>query len=736
MKKHLGRNALGLLIVLFFIGHAAYWYRIPIVDNLEAIIYDVRLRLTMPRGVDPRIVIVDIDEKSLKEEGRWPWRRDRLGLFLDKLLDQYKAKVVGFDIVFAEKDESSGLRVLEAIGQNELKDNAQFQSALKSVAPKLEFDRLFAEKMQGRPVVLGYYFSDEERTSGNLPAPVLERGVFQGRNVNVRHYTGFGANLPDLQQAAATAGHFNPEPDVDGVLRRVPMLAEYDGAYYEPLSLAIVRIMLGSPKIKLGFTDAPWSSKTYPGLEWLDVGALRIPVDIDVNALVPYRGAKGSFRYVSASDVLQDKVDAAVLKDRIVLVGTTAPGLLDLRSAPVGVVYPGVEIHANLIAGMLDGAIKQRPPYVIGAEVVLLFLSGVVMALVLPLLNPQRAVVVTVLVLAAVFGLNVLVWNWANLVLPMASGGLMIALLFALNMSYGFFVESRAKRQITGRFGQYVPPELVDEMSEHPERFSMEGESRELSVLFSDVRGFTTISEGLDPKQLSQLMNEFLTPLTQVIYRHRGTIDKYMGDCIMAFWGAPIDDPQHARNAVLAGLEMQATMKSLQPEFERRGWPALSIGVGANTGRMSVGNMGSDVRVAYTVMGDAVNLASRLEGLTKQYGVDMIVGEGTRNAVRDVVFRELDRVTPKGKKEPVAIFEPIGPAGSVDKARQDELSLWNQALKQYRAQEWDMAELQLINLKQRFPGTELYTTFVKRIAHFRSRPPGAGWDGTWAFETK
>jgi adenylate cyclase len=312
----------------------------------------------------------------------------------------------------------------------------------------------------------------------------------------------------------------------------------------------------------------------------------------------------------------------------------------------------------------------------------------------------------------------------------------MILLLFALNMSYGFFVESRAKRQITGRFGQYVPPELVDEMSQNPDKFSMEGESREMSVLFSDVRGFTTISEGLDPRQLSQLMNEFLTPLTRVIYRHRGTIDKYMGDCIMAFWGAPLADPHHARNAVLAGLEMQAAMDALQPQFRARGWPELHVGVGVNSGRMSVGNMGSDVRVAYTVMGGAVNLASRLEGLTKQYGVSMIVGEATRAACPDIVFRELDRVLPKGTTEPVAIFAPIGPSASVDKSVHDELALWNKALKQYRAQEWDLAELQLLSLQRMHPSTALYGTFLQRIGHLRKNPPGAGWDGTTAFETK
>jgi adenylate cyclase len=250
------------------------------------------------------------------------------------------------------------------------------------------------------------------------------------------------------------------------------------------------------------------------------------------------------------------------------------------------------------------------------------------------------------------------------------------------------------------------------------------------------VRGFTTISEGLDPKELSKLMNEFLTPLTQVIYQHRGTIDKYMGDCIMAFWGAPVSDPQHARSAVLAGLKMQATMAALEPQFKARGWPQLHIGVGVNTGRMSVGNMGSDIRVAYTVMGDAVNLASRLEGLTKYYGVSMIVGEATRASVPDFVFRELDRVRPKGKKEPVAIYEPIGASTSVDKALNDELALWHKALRLYRAQQWDLAELQLINLQQRYPGRSLYAAFLERIGHARINPPGPDWDGATAFDTK
>ena len=742
MKKNLVRIALGLIVVLAFVGNAARYYEIPFIDRFENIVYDARLRLTMANTVDPRVVIVDIDEDSLAAEGRWPWRRDKLARMLDQLFDHYQVGIVGFDVVFAERDESSGLGVLQDLAQNALRGNAQYQSVLKDVAPQLEYDRVFAERLKGRAVVMGYYFSAVEgadgkgRATGALPPPVLPAGTFKGKNIRFTRWIGYGANLPEFQAAAASGGHFNPWPDDDGVTRRVPMLAEHEGAYYESLSMAVVRLGLGSPPVIPGFPEDMLLSKNYPGLEWIEFGGLRVPVDNLVTALVPYRGKQGSFKYVSATDVLHGRVAPGDLKNKIVLVGTTAPGLYDLRASPVASVYPGVEIHANLIAGMLDGNIKQKPPYVLGAEVILLLVSGLAMAMVLPLVNPLRATMLTVVVLVAIFATNVLVWTEGNLVLPLASGLLMIITLFALNMSYGFFVESRAKRQITGLFGQYVPPELVDEMSRDPAAFSMEGESRELSVLFTDVRGFTTISEGLEPRELSKLMNEFLTPLTRIIYKRRGTIDKYMGDCIMAFWGAPISDPQHARNAVLAGLEMHKVLTELQPSFREKGWPPIQIGVGVNSGRMSVGNMGSEVRLAYTVMGDAVNLASRLESITKQYGAKMIVGETTRAGLDDIVFRELDRVKVKGKDEPVTIFEPLGLGAELEKSILDELKLWNQALRLYRSRDWDMAELQLINLRKASPETALYALFLERISHYRQNPPEEGWDGSWKFETK
>ncbi|MDB5901812.1 MAG: adenylate/guanylate cyclase with Chase sensor, partial [Betaproteobacteria bacterium] len=397
---------------------------------------------------------------------------------------------------------------------------------------------------------------------------------------------------------------------------------------------------------------------------------------------------------------------------------------------------PGVEIHANIIAGMLDENLKQKPPYAPGAEFAVILLLGLALAIWLPALSPQKATAVTLSVLLLAVAANLALFQYQHMVLPLASVLVMILALSSLNMAYGFFIADRGRRQITGLFGQYVPPEVVDEMARDPEKASMQGESREMTVLFTDVRGFTTISEGLEAQALSALMNEFLTPLTEVIYKHRGTIDKYMGDCIMAFWGAPLDDSHHARNGILAGLEMQRTLKAMQPVFRAKNWPEIRIGVGLNTGRMSVGNMGSRVRLAYTVMGDAVNLASRLEGITKEYGADIIVGEDTRSAVPDVVFREIDRVRVKGKDTAVTIYEPLGLEGHVAASALEDAALFQEALELYRNQEWDMAELRLLRLKTISPESRLYDTFLERIAILRATPPVPGWDGAFTFHSK
>ncbi len=744
MKQHVVRIAIGLVITLFFAGHAARFYNVGLITQLDNIIYDARMRLTMPNTVDPRIVILDIDEKSLQQVGRWPWPRDVMAHLIDKLFDEYGVALVGFDVVFAEADYSSGIRALDELAQNQLKQVPAFQEQYARMRPGLDNDGLFAKAIKGRPVVLGYYFSSEKDSprTGAIPAPVLPKGTFTGRNIGFTSWIGYGGNLPEFQNNAAAAGHFNPVVDFDGVVRRVPMLAELDGAYYESLSLAMLRTLIALkdggrfPKVQPGFAPDSMLNRGYAGLEWLQVGGIRIPVDDTASALIPFRGGKFSFHYVSLADVLFDRVKRDALKGKIALVGTTAPGLLDLRSTPVDSVYPGVEIHANLIAGMIDREIKQKPPYMLGAEVVLLLLGGAVLSVLIPMLSALWATAATLLAAALISSLDVAIWMQANMVLPLASALLMTVALYTMNMAYGYFVESRSKRQFTELFGQYVPPELVDKMAQDPEKYSMEGKEETLTVLFSDVRGFTTISESLSAKDLSAYINDYLTSMSLVIRGNRGTLDKYIGDAIMAFWGAPVEDPTHARNGVLTALQMQQRAVTLNQEFRAKGWPEFHIGIGVNSGRMRVGDMGSKLRKAYTVMGDPVNLGSRLEGITKQYGVGILVGEDTRKAAKDIVFREVDRVRVKGKDEAVAIFEPLGLEGEVDKWMHDEIRLWNQCLRHYRSQDWDQAEVALLNLQRMRPDCQLYRAYVERIGHYRRAPPEPGWDGVTKFAMK
>lgn len=749
MKQHIVRIGLGIVVLLVFLAHAAELngFKIRFIEQLDAIIYDTRMRLTMPNTVDDRIVILDIDEKSLGKLGRWPWSRDKMATLIDKLFNEYGVGMIGFDVVFAEPDISSGIRTLEAMAKDgPLKENEGFKSELDRLKPTLDYDARFAKAIAGKPIVLGYYLSSEENAekSGALPPPVLPAGSFKGRQIEWFSWRGHGGNLPEFQKAAMSAGLFNPIVDLDGVVRRVPMLSQYNDQYYESLALAMFRALLQSPNVEPGYpTEKSFLTKGYTGMEWLEMkaqkGVARIPVDRTVSALVPYRGRGGpshSFTYISLGDVWSGAVPKAALKGKIAIWGTTAPGLLDLRSTPVGEAYPGVEIHANLLSGMMSQNFKEKPAYTMGAEIILLLIGGLVLALLMPFLSPVRATLVALLAMLMIIGLNYLVYTRVDIVLPLASSLMMTAALFTLNMAYGYFVESRSKREFTALFGQYVPPELVDEMAKNPTRYSMEPQSADLTILFSDVRGFTTISESLSPDDLRSYINQYLTEMSAAISDRRGTLDKYIGDAVMAFWGAPVPDAEHARQGVITAMEMQKAAHSLNQEFRGRGWPDLKIGIGVNSGNVRVGDMGSKVRRAYTVMGDPVNLASRLEGRTKEYGVGILVGEATEKQVKDVVFRELDRIRVKGKNEPVAIYEPICMEADADKKVKDELKMWRDTLKAYRAQAWDQVEVNLLNLTRANPDCYLYEKYADRVVKFRKNPPGPGWDGVTTFDEK
>jgi adenylate cyclase len=757
MKQHIVRIAIGIAIMLFFVGHAAEIYptrdgKLPFVSQLDNIIYDVRLQLTMPRGtfgsdrrVDERIVILDIDEKSLGEIGRWPWSRSTMANLVHKLFDKYGIAVLGFDVIWAERDTSSGIDTLDSLAQKDLKQVPGFQEAYQKLRPSLDNDGLFAQSIKDRAVVLGYYFNSEESavTVNAIPEPVLPKGTFSGRNIPFFEWKGYTGNLPIYVKNAAAAGHFNPLIDEDGVARRVPMLLEWQGAYYESLSLAMVRTWFAAraagkfPNVEPGYAPERFLGKGYSGLEWLKVGPLRIPVDITVSALIPYRGNKFSYPYISLSDVIKERIKPEQLRGKIAIVGATAPGLLDLRSTPVNSVFPGVEIHANLVAGMLDQTIKEKPPFMLGAEVILLVIGGVALALLIPMLSALWATAAAVIGLALIVLFNFAVWKQGDMVLPLAASILMTVTIYTMNMAYGYFVESRSKREFTALFGQYVPPELVDKMAEDPGKYNMEPRSAELTILFSDVRGFTSISEALKPDELREYINEYLTDMSNIIrVKYRGTLDKYIGDAIMAFWGAPVEDPQHARNGVLASIEMQRECKVLNERFASRGWPPCNIGIGVNSGVVRVGDMGSQVRRAYTAMGDPVNVASRLEARTKHYGAGILVGEATRKTVKDVVFKEIDRIKVKGKDEAVTVYEPLGLESEIDKKVLDELKLWNQTLRLYRSQQWDQVEVSLLNLQRINPSCGLYKVYSDKVAEKRRNPPPPDWDGVTVFDEK
>jgi adenylate cyclase len=730
------RTAIGLALVLVFVLHEGGYKELRAIQQLELWSYDTRIRLFMPKTRDARVVILDIDEKSLNAEGRFPWPRNKLATMVRELFEHYQVRVVGFDIALPEPDTSSGLPIFESLAQGELKDNAEYQAFLKRSRASLDYDQILADEIAKWPVVLGVAMGGKEDIAGTLPPPVFDAKALG--DVDYRHFvsTGFSGNVEKVQKAAVAAGHFYPALDIDGITRRVPMFMRYKEGYYEALSLAIARTALGNAPVRIVLDKPRKVGNRMEGwMSAIKLGDVQVPLDNAMTALVPYR-ATGGFRYVSATDVMRRTLPADELKDKIIVVGTSAQGLVDLRATPIQEDLPGVEVHASLISGILDGTILNKPPEVQGIVIVIVLLVGVPLALVMPRLSALWSTAVVCILVALVIGSNLYLWQAQHWVVPIASPLLMLGLLYFLNMVYGFFAEARSRRLITGLFGTYVPKELVDEMSKNPGEYSMKGESREMTVLFSDVRDFTSISEGLTPEGLKDLMNTYLTAMTEKVQQRRGTIDKYIGDAIMAFWGAPLQDPDHATHALETAIAMQKGLRDLDAPFAKRGWPALHIGVGLNCGTMSVGDMGSKFRRSYTVMGDSVNLASRLEGLTKEYGIGILVTANIVAKAPGFVYREIDKVRVKGKLEGVAIFEPLGRQGEVGPETMQELDRFQKALEAYRAQRWDESEKLLKNLAYASPETKLYKLYLERVAHFRRSPPPAGWDGVFVFTTK
>jgi adenylate cyclase len=746
LVRHGARWLLGLLLTAAAALQLAGYLHADSIERMDTFFAGLRMRLETPE-LDPRVVIVDIDERSLAEVGRFPWSRDKLAQLVQQLTGRYQVAAVGFDISFPEPDNSSGFDVLQRLSQRELKDVPGLGRQLAQLEPQMDYDGLFARAMAGQPVVLGYSVSGTQR-KGVLPKPAFTVDTLNGRALDAYSISGYEANIARLQQAAHGAGIFTALPDRDGVVRSSALLQRIGDGYYPTLSLATVATALRARAIAPlweGTVDTlTESQRKSGGLDAIALfhpeGRIRIPVGEGLTTTVQFRGRGGpqggAFRYIPAADVLSGRAVPGQLEGAIVLVGTTAPGLNDLRATPVSAEYPGVEIHANLIKSILDDSFKSRPDVATAIEVIQVLVLGVALTLALPVLAPAWSILLSAAAMAGAAAINFQLYSRYDAVLNLATILLLVLGLFMLNLAWGYFFEVRRGRALVSRFGEYVAPELVAEMAADPEKYNMDGESRDLTVMFVDVRGFTTISEGLTPKQLREYINLYLTAMSEDIRdSHRGTLDKYIGDAVMAFWGAPVAFADHASRGVATALKMQASAARLNAEFLQRGWPELKIGIGLNSGLMHVGDMGSSIRRAYTVMGDAVNLASRLEGITKVYGVGVAAGAATRAAAPEFAWRELDLVRVKGKNEPVAIFEPVGLERDIDAATRAELRAWDEALALVRAQRWDQAESALAALRA---GHEraLYVLYATRVAWYRNNPPGERWDGVTTFESK
>lgn len=702
------------------------------VQRLDTLIYDFRFQLLTPdrpEGATP-VVVVDIDEHSIRREGRWPWSRSKVAELV-AALEKAGVSLIGFDVLFSEAESNPVDLVL---ADDSLSEAARAEIASRRA--RFDSDSRLASVV-GTRTVLGYVMHADGVKSGRLPQPFLMLdSADEGWRVHaLPDYT---SNLPTLMDKALSAGFFTTLPDRDGVIRRSPLILRHGDGLYTSLALELARHSLNAPFIRLQTTRCRGELTC---IENIQVGDRIVHTDEYGAALVPYKGRRESYTYVSASKVLHGELPDGLLKGAIVLVGTSALGLADLRTMPLETSYPGVEVHANLLDAILQSSpghsqFINRPDWEPGATFILLLSSGLLLALLLPRLEPGYMILVSAgWLLVLVLG-NFALWKSARIDLPLAALLLMASGIALFNIVFGFLRASHQKREIKTMFGQYVPPAHVEQMLASPESVSLEGESREMTVLFSDIRSFTTISEGMNAQALKQMLNRFFTPITQVIFDHNGTIDKYVGDMVMAFWNAPLEDRRHAYNAILTALAMQKTAEELKPEFVAAGFPEVNIGIGINTGLMNVGDMGSEFRRAYTVLGDAVNLGSRLESVTKFYGVKILVGETTHAQAPEFLYRRVDRILVKGKTEPVTVYEPVCLLSEASASRRERVNRFNEAVGYYHAQQWDAAEDILRQLLTQDPGRKLYQLYLERIATLRKADMTVAWSGVFEHANK
>jgi adenylate cyclase len=657
------RGAFLIASVIIALTIALYFIAPQILTMAELGLYNQHFRLRGARGGDDRIVIVAIDEQSLREVGRWPWSRAVMADLVTRL-DQAEAAVIAFDVILNEPERSGELeataRIAERLRARRL--DGVVQRELEMAMANADPDRRLADAVRasGRAVLASYF------TLGPLPAataPERQGAPVKSALVAFKHFgerglypppsaEAAGFPIPVLLDAAQSLGHVNMLPDLDGALRWEPLVIEHRGHYYPSLALESVRLAAGidSVALRLDFGRA------------LELGDVAIPLDPRARVLLDYAGPTKTFLHIPAVDVLRGRVDPERLKDRMIFIGATAEGTYDLRVTPFTPVFPGVEKHATMAANLLDGRFIVRPAWVELIETAGILLLPLLLAWLLPRRRPIPSLAVSAGVWLILLGAAHAAFR-QGLWLPVVYPSLAVALTFTGVTVYRFFTEERQRIWTKRAFQQYVSPEVVERIVEDPSALRFGGEIRALTVLFSDIRDFTTFTERHDPQEVVQMLREYLTRMTDCVLRERGTLDKYIGDAVMAIFGAPMTLPDHAERACRAALAMHAEMEQLRAEWTATGKEPFRTGIGINTDEMVVGNLGSEQLFDYTVVGDGVNVGARLESLNKEYQTakSIIISESTYEAARDAIeVRQLGTVTVKGRTRPVVVYELIG----------------------------------------------------------------------------